>query len=78
MRQLAILFVLILGGCVLAYGGDGQKCYPNSTCDNNLVCVRAKLQDYPSGICMNPTEMQIDGKSVTAKGKPTCKDGGTP
>lgn len=63
MRIVTLLCSVFLSGCVLSYGNDGEGCYPNHTCNRNLVCVEP-LDGYAWGVCIKPDTLQINGRFV--------------
>lgn len=66
-----IALVVLLGGCILDYGGESQQCYPNESCASGLVCISYGVGCSGSR-CANPNNLNLK-----VNGVPVVLDGGT-
>lgn len=59
-----LLGALLLTSCLGQYGSEGDRCYPNRTCDAGLMCILG--DDGMGPICIKPQSLKIfvDGREV--------------
>lgn len=79
MFRLSIFALLLALGCT---GGQGDDCYPNHTCDQDLICVwgwRSSSGNLYPGVCIPSGDIHLQDFKFRSPEEcvcPRCPDAG--